>query len=344
MSAHILKGTVHDPDGRFGVVEGTVTYPEPPTPNTTLLPTKKRLVIWDAHPYAQERGVAGTYSSVTGIDALMQEVGGLNSPVNADRRYWSLGEFLGNNDELATRAHLRTGFSAVCLWTTQGTREQKYGRAELLTILQGGRNEQLRAAVRRALPNTMFAPLHEADGYGSDPALYRAAIHHIIRVMVEEAQRIGKTPNEFAVGGLLTESGMNDPAWRWYEGLAPDLFASNMVGVWFDLYLHMNSATSRPSLRSRVTRALANVPAGLTRRAVWETALALDMDSQRGTIVGRQSDQVANLDEMAALLREGVLEFGMYFSKPDGAESKYGALRGSALVKAAALCKEFTRA
>jgi hypothetical protein len=117
-----------------------------------------------------------------------------------------------------------------------------------------------------------------------------------------------------------------------------------MVVCFWDTYFKVKSATEAESFRARVdAQTAAPRAAGLTRFVLAETTLALDTRANPGVVVGKASQQVAYIKEVAQWLREGQAEGVSFFHSPDGPMSALGSFRGEALKEAGWRMKEFNR-
>jgi hypothetical protein len=348
MTVQPLKGTVRGPDGRWGILDGQLVYPE-----TILFPVKPWMMDFDNGADTRALAIPGTKEANTGVAVMAQQLLGLDHPVGGGyRAYLSLQDYVDQTGlETATRDALGQERTLVCLWTRNGTREQKYGNAEMRAILRGERDEVARAAVREIDPTgcTYFALLHEADGYGGgtlNPTLYRMAVLHLIEVMVEEAQLIGLAPNQFGVGGLLTGEGMNESLmWRWWDGMSQRLIDSNMVVCFWDTYFKVISATEREPFREKVdAQTAAPRAAGIKRFVLAETTLALDTRARPGVVVGTIAQQVSFIGAVTQWLQDGQGEGVAFFHSPDGTMSALGRFRGEALMAYGRAAERFNHA
>jgi hypothetical protein len=319
-----FSGTLTAPDGAIINLGGTLTYPEPPVPNTTLAPVQSNVIIFDSSDIRKAYAVPGTNASVTGIDRKIQEMCGFKRPVNKQRAYKSMSEYISADDDgLWTLAALDADLELVNLFTHAGDRVAHYGDETMRSVLRGERDELARQVVRKRRGRRYFPIFHEPELHGATPILYRMALHRMMRVMIEEAQRIGLSPNEFCVGGCLTDKGMvsDDETWWWWDGLAPDLLASNMVGGFWNPYWLDGMTNTFGSRIARQAALLAD--AGINRWIVSECAKYGSV-AQQIAFIGDVDQTITNLG--------GALELVAFFHDPGGPASGTAQFKGDAVI------------
>jgi hypothetical protein len=256
------------------------------------------------------QGVGGTATSVTGVDKEMIRLAdNLGLPINGGyREYHTIDGYIAAKQQVInTWNYLKEQRSLVCLWTREGSTAERYGNAEMRAILRGDRDD----AVRRLIRNhgggeEHYAFLHEMPyGVGSDPTLCRMAVLHLLATAIKEAWRIGLTPDQLSIGGLLTGTGMDSLEWRWWDGAPRWMFASGFLTNFFDTYFPEGvdeTLTSKVERMTRDPRAR-----GITRHVLAETAK-----------FGTTAEQTAFIDEGEELINAGLLLGIAFFHTANG--------------------------
>lgn len=293
----------------------------------------------------------GLQRATVGIDRYMQSVSGRTKPsiVNgAFRSYLTIrgARWTEESMQAKTARHFPTPTTVNCLWFHNDP-AMRYSEAGVTELIHGKFDTDIRTWVA-SLPLDVLAygfALHEADlkGIGGAeagdlrPETYRAGTRRFLEVAADEALRRGRTPQNFGIGGLLTEGplarGVDDP-WIWSRDLPRWLYDTGfLVGAW-DPYFLMRPDGTREPFRGKVDAQGATYEkTGVTRLFIAETAQGLDYRHQRDVIVGTAADQRDHLEQLEKWLVEKG-EFGILFSKELGWMSRHGWLREAAARKA----------
>lgn len=332
------------------VTESPVELPALEVQARPIATRRPRFGIWDGWTdQTSQVGSTLLQPETVGVDLTMQALSGQSKPsrVNAGYRGYNTirgARWVEGGVQANTARHFPTPTTVSCIWF-HDTVTKRYSNEGVRELLDGKFDDDIRADVS-ALPLDVVAyrfPLHEADYYGGqrvglDPVLYCKALVHYLEVAADEALRRGRTPQNFGIGGLLTDGPMSrgyDDPWAWYRGLPEWLLDTGfVVGAW-DSYRLMRDDVTRQPFRPRVDAAVAAFREGLVERFfIAETAQGLDLASARDTIVGDVDDTLAYLAEVEKWLVE-VGEFAFLFSKESGEMSRNGSLTRPGLERAA---------
>eukprot|EP00026_Physarum_polycephalum_P007400 Phypoly_transcript_07460.p1 GENE.Phypoly_transcript_07460~~Phypoly_transcript_07460.p1 ORF type:complete len:450 (+),score=53.66 Phypoly_transcript_07460:246-1595(+) len=330
------------------------------------------LNLWDGWTNVEALAPKNTVSASAGVDVAMQNIAGLNSPVNgASREYLGIQNFTWTNTSSRANTadtYLGTRRVLICFWLTNNAADH-YSNKSFNDTIHGKRDADIIGAIQ-SLPignkrpatgeiwSFYFAWEHEPDTYIGDNsrALYVQAVQYAITLSIKTAQGMGAIPYEFGTGGLLTAASIgkaNMDGFDWTANLSDDVINSGMV-VWFeDTYFTIQAdpkgmkgtdgkTYSCQNFTSKVESHVAVAKAArLTRFVIGETACALST-SFTSDIVGVPAMMIPWLDEIEQWLQtegEGVSTF----SKANGTASHNGEITGDALKNAAYMCKTFNR-
>lgn len=224
----------------------------------------KLLLLWDGSPHMHELAAAADLTglqqpSTFGIAKYVEQLCGLNSPAHAGARtYEAIASLRYTPERRATVEASAARVSMSCVWPVTGATDFRYGLDTYRQAAAGRYDDALRAAldtypIGRNRPagarpvRVRWAFCHEADGYspaGTDTRAFVAAVQHLVMVVAEHGLRMGATPDELGVGGLLTGNGMVDADWWWFAGLPQWVRESGfLVGFW-DTYFKVDPITA----------------------------------------------------------------------------------------------------
>lgn len=331
----------------------------------------KRWVDWDGSQPMKDLAKLkrpGEQESTAGIAQYIKELCKLNSPANGGfRHYQNLSTLYYDDLQTKTVESSAGKVSLQCIWPEGWNTEARYNNGAARNGALGRHTSALISALetypigrKRVVGKPVrlrLALLHEADNkdYNKvlpdgqralEPAAYVAYVQHLVRVGVDWALSNDVTPDEFAIGGLLTAVGMENGEWPWYEGFEKWVLESGFPMGFYDKYFkailydegthtHTTPVTGTDNqlyVHEPVIRVLEKYHRlfeanGIFRFALAETAFGWDTRANPDILVARQTHHLRWLKELQDyhLARRG-FEIVAPFHKELGPMSMHGAV------------------